>query len=150
MVRLLTLIGLLCFSLACNRHSNDPTGTVPADFELVFGSGGGITGLWQGFTLQADGRLLRWNGPMAGANETVAGSVSMDDRRALWNEIEAAKFFEETKDERGNMTRRISVTANEKTHHVYWPMVVGTQETQPLDRLYERCEETASRASTSG
>jgi hypothetical protein len=88
---------------------------------------------------------MRWEGNMAGENETPAGKLSAAQRAELWREIQDAKFFDVHQDERGNMTRRISVTANQKTHHAYWPMGSSSAPVESFERLYETCLRLAAR-----
>ena len=49
----LLLIG--CASSTAGRADRGET-NVPSDLVIEFGEGGGMTGLWSGFTLQASGR----------------------------------------------------------------------------------------------
>jgi hypothetical protein len=142
--RSLGLISCLVLVLACHPNPSESDTKTPEDFGLTFGSGGGVTGRWQGFTLEPDGDLVRWQGSMAGANEQPAGTLTGEQRAALWRAIQGAKFFEHNQDERGNMTRRISVTASQKTHHAYWPMGSTGPGIHDLDRLFETCERIAS------
>ncbi len=103
-----------------NKSSPQETDKPPADFSLVFGEGGGFTGLWQGYTINAEGSISSWQGRMAGENAKPSGQLSGKQMKALWQELHKTSFFTQESDERGNMTAIMRVTANGATKELAW------------------------------
>jgi hypothetical protein len=124
-----------------NRHK-----PIPADLRVVFGEGGGFVGTWRGFTIEADGSLWRWSGPVAEAAAERVGMLSKHEMRAVWNWIEEASFFEAEGGEPSNLTAVIRVRANDREHRVTWSPGVEAVE-PPLsetDALYRKLGHLAS------
>lgn len=149
------LFGVLIFSLlcvSCSKKNKQPDGTpknVPSDFSIRFGEGGGFTGLWKGYTIQADGTILSWQGRMAGENPKIAGQVSVEQVQALWQEIQNADFFVTQADQKGNMTKFMLVTANSKSHEVSWPGEMGQKAASApnsLEQLQQFCQKIVEQA----
>ena len=103
-----------------NKSSAPGTDKPPADFNLVFGEGGGFTGLWQGFAIHADGTVTSWQGKAPGENAKPSGKLSGKQMKALWQEIHKSSFFSQEMNERGNMTAIMRVTANGATKELAW------------------------------
>jgi hypothetical protein len=145
----LYLFAFLALFSACapaTQNSNQAP-AVPADLLIVFGSGGGVTGMWEGHTIQPDGAVLAWNGRVAEENPRPAGMLSAEQRTTLWKKINEIGFFDLKEDERGNMTSLFRVTANSRTHEVYWvPRLGGPVAASPLQQLYTLGQETVSHA----
>src|SRR5262245_59831021 len=59
-----------------NKSSAQNADKPPADFRLVFGRGGGFTGMWQGHTVDSSGTIYSWQGKMAGENLRSIGQLS--------------------------------------------------------------------------
>ena len=118
----LLMIALLAF--ACSK-TKKPAGSnsqdIPADLQIQFGEGGGFTGMWQGYTIQADGTVSTWQGRTVGDKPEVIGKLSSEQLQALWREVQSADFFAQSLSETGNMTAILQVTANKKQHVVKWP-----------------------------
>jgi len=138
----------LLVTLGCagsGRQTESPMGST--GYELRFGEGGGITGLWTGYTVEADGRLTRWEGRSAGANPEAVGTVDAASRAAFWSAVTEGGILDADRDESGNLTRMITVVeSGEDPHTVKWAL--GASET-PLDRVYgellSRAEHLASK-----
>ena len=126
-IRLSLLVAVLVSGLSCAGSG------VPKDFKVVFGEGGGVTGQWRGHTIAADGQVETWAGASAEVNPKPAGKLS-----ELALELEKSGYFEIERNEPGNMTRFIRVTANEETHEVTWP-AGGSDDT--LEGLLAFCRE---------
>ena len=103
------------------RAENRP----PADFAAMVGQGGGVTGLWQGYTMEAGGDVQAWEGRMAGENPKPAGRLGRDDRSRLWRLVQEKSFLSMEPGVPGNMTYFLEVTADAKTHRVQWSDATG-------------------------
>ena len=112
--------------------------TVPEDFSIVFGQGGGFTGLWNGFTIRANGSVLAWSGPIQNENSEVIGTLHSEQIQALWGQIKEADYFNQESRESGNMTTFMEITADSIVHRTSWiPHLEGIEEpTSPLEILY--------------
>ena len=133
----------LVLAIGCAK-STGGAGSVPEDFEMSLGEGGGITGLWQGHTVTADGRVSTWNGRSEKAEREPAGSVDPATCATLWTALREADFFELDSHESGNMTRVMEVTANGQTHAVRWAL--GDEQASALETLYGACRDALTAA----
>lgn len=106
-----TLLFLAAFIGCTNSsvHTEAADASVPEDFSMIFGQGGGFAWLWSGYTIQA-----------------------------LWKQIQKADYFNQNSRETGNMTAFMEVTAESTVHRTSWiPIVEGIEEpTTPLEILY--------------
>lgn len=132
---------LLASLSACakeNKSSAAGAGAVPKDFHLVFGEGGGFTGLWQGHTVTAAGVIYSWKGRRPGENQRPAGRLSGKQVQALWQEIQRAGFFAQEWNERGNMTAVLRVTANGATREWAWVPSSGSSAAKTAPQQLQR------------
>jgi hypothetical protein len=114
----------------------NPEGGSPgasSGYVLRFGEGGGITGLWSGYTIEADGRLLHWAGRSEGANAEEVGRIDAASRAAFWSTIVEGGVLDLESQETGNLTRTITVIEDDAPHTVRWAL--GPAQTA-LDRVY--------------
>ncbi|MCK4306419.1 MAG: hypothetical protein KAY24_19410 [Candidatus Eisenbacteria sp.] len=149
---LVYLVCLCCLPIlaSCSRSeqrnssqtgkSRSSAGALPTDLTIVFGEGGGFTGLWEGYTIQPDGNVLHWRGPVAEQDPQQVGRLSETDRRDLWAKIRQQDFFAQESREPGELTRFFRVTADGKTHQIQWVPQIGTaQDTFVPAELYGHC-----------
>ena len=88
--------------------------TMPDDFAVSVGSGGGFAGAWFSTAVAADGTVTSVRtGPDAPGDE-VLGVVSDEARRRMWRRLHEDRFFALT-NQPGNMSTSITVTANGRT-----------------------------------
>lgn len=150
---LLSVLALGAYS--CGRDGSNLVTTdaplpeaVPPDFRLVAGSGGGFTGRWDGFVVRADGTVLEWAGIGASADSTVIGRLKAATIDSLWQEVRAARFFQNPGGEPGNMSAFLEVRAEGRTHRVVWvPSVEGLEPpANPTEALYRAARRLAAGA----
>lgn len=141
------LVGMIGLS-ACSKKNVNQQPPMPKDFSLMFGEGGGITGVWQGHTIQADGTVLVWQGKTAGEAPQPAGKLSSKQMKSLWQQVHAANFFTATENDNGNLTTFMRVTANQQTHEASWTPQLGALagKNSSLQQLYKFCRETTEKA----
>jgi len=154
---LLTVLALGAYS--CGRDGSNLATTdaplpetVPPDFRLVAGSGGGFTGRWDGFVVRADGTVLEWAGIGAHADSTVAGRLNAASIDSLWKWVQEARFFEDAGGEPGNMSAFLEIRAEGRTHRVVWvPTVEGLEPpANPTEALYRVARRMAAGAAREG
>ncbi len=115
----LLLIG--CASSTAGRADRGETGNVPSDLVIEFGEGGGVTGLWSGFTLQADGNVEEWSGRAAGENRTQKGRLSSSAVKEIWERLQKLELLTlSLPPTRGNMTRILTVRAQGSLREFVW------------------------------
>lgn len=133
------LLGSILLLSDCSR-SPDPKSAAapPSDFTVVFGAGAGAIGLWEGYTIRADGVLQSWRGAFAELNPSSAGQLDAAVLRTVWAEVGKVKFFEKNVRDHGEYEHFIRVTAEGKTHEVSWvPMTRADGDVSELTRLYK-------------
>jgi len=115
-------------------------------YRLVCGEGGGFTGRYSGFILEADGRILDWEGiDASSAPTTPMGTVSAGDRRRLWSRLTDAGFFGRDVNEPGNWNRFVRVEAIADTQMWNWSHAPGADSTARVT-IWEACQEIRRQA----
>ncbi|MCA9735330.1 MAG: hypothetical protein H6696_03770 [Deferribacteres bacterium] len=136
---------VLAIFIACtgNHENKNSDSSPPDDLTIVFGEGGGITGLWQGYTIESDGSVLTWQGRVAEANPTAAGKISEEALSRLWQSINENKIFTQSGTEPGNITRFLRITSKKQKKQLNWAQSVNDK-TSELNQFYDLCREIVS------
>jgi len=114
---------------AVRGADNTVDASAPA-YRLACSEGGGFTGGWSGFVLEADGRVATWQGRDAESSpKTPAGTATTGERNRLWSALESAGFFTRTVNEPGNMTRTVQVEAGARSSAWTWSFSPGPDST---------------------
>ncbi len=117
---------------------------------MTLGQGGGFAGLWSGFTIEADGSIVEWSGPVAESNTRPAGTLTPEQAAAVWRDVIQTDFFSQKIDERGEMTAFLKIYADSIEHRVSW--IPGLEEMEPpkhpAEALYWRTRKMALTAKT--
>ena len=119
---------LLGFCLAISMsffacHSASREQISPAkDFTIIFGSGGGFTGMAEGYVIHGDGQIEKWSGPYFRRSkaETV-GVVTSEALQPLRQMFETKAFERWSYQETGNMTTQVWCISGNDTTAVSWP-----------------------------
>lgn len=115
------LSGLGCGSSAPASEDDPPSlASVPKDFRLVLGEGGGATGRWSGYTLERDGAVLAWQGPVAETDPNRIATLSPAEVSMFWREAVEADILEADMQDAGNRTAFVEIRANGREHRVSW------------------------------
>lgn len=148
----LTLLVLITGGSACKSEravqtNVDPTseetmdseeGGVPDDFRMVFGQGGGFSGFWNGYAIEADGQVTSWTGRTQEADTLASGRLEPADLADLWRRVQEVGVLDRIARDTGNMTAFIELTAEGRSRRVSW--VPGAEGVEPpvsdLDALY--------------
>ena len=129
----------------CSKSSKkaDDQIAIPAQFSIMFGQGGGFTGRWSGYTIEADGTLLKWDGRYAEDGAKPIAQLTPEQMGSLWQCVNDHNFFDRIREEYGNQTAIMRVTAEADTHRVSWKPVVRESKypLTPLDSLYFQVHE---------
>lgn len=121
--------------------------TIPSDFQLVIGEGGGFTGQWSGYLVDSTGAVSTWRGISPEQNVKRTAKLARQQFAKLWQTIVNARFFDIDSSGTGNMTVAMQVTANGTVHRTSWAKPSGTR--SPLTQvqaLYDTCRTIVTRA----
>ena len=81
--------------------------------------------MWEGFTVEAGGSVLRWSGFIEGDDEQPAGTLSEAQMAEIWQRLSHDDLLNLDLSETGNMTAFIEVSAEGETRRLSWE--VGTE-----------------------
>ncbi len=125
------------FGCAQTPHTDTrtPQSSIPHDFRLLLSEGGGVTGRWQGFLIHADGQVFRWQGGLARADSQQVGRLKPEQLRSLWQQIQSRQLLSAELLSPGNMSQKIEITANGKTHRLIW---ASNSDASPLQKQVSR------------
>jgi hypothetical protein len=140
-----------CSSSSRSDMADAPqTEPVPTDFKLTLGQGGGFAGRWTGFTIDHDGTISEWSGPVAESNMHPAGTLSSQQLQAIWRDATESEFFSQEIAESGELTAFLKINADSIEHRVFW--IPGVEELEspkhPAEAMYRRTLKVASAAKT--
>ncbi len=127
---LLLIVLLLAAASGCTSQRRAPgpqpdrTG-VPDDLRITFGREGGFAGRLAGHTIRADGSVAAWEGRAVGQQERVIATLAPDSLSVLWGAVQEVRFFEHDRQEVGDMTAFVNVTAAGRSHRVAWVVRPG-------------------------
>ena len=133
---LAVLLGTAC-SPTGEIASDSSTETPPADLVVLFGRHGvGGSGV-AGYTIRADGTVLRWEGIAPESTVLAEGRVGADRVQALWDHLRAVGFWERQQ-QAMNPTHFITATANGESRRVTWHAPIGAAPPDTdVQRLYD-------------
>lgn len=122
-------------------HTRSNTSTKedsPQVFSLIFGEGGGITGRWQGFTVDTDGVISRWEGRVAGENAKAVGSLSRDELASIWKRSTELRQLASGVSKKGDLTYFILLTSNGSKNEYTW-IADGSSSSKVLHDFHSYC-----------
>lgn len=110
----------ICFS-ACHSASRDQISPAK-DFTIIFGSGGGFTGMAEGYIIRSDGKIEKWSGLYFRRSqiETV-GVVTQEALQPLRQIFEAKTYEQWSYQDTANMTTQVWCISGHDTTVVSWP-----------------------------
>lgn len=135
---------LLLLSCSSGRSNGTMSDSVPKDFKLSFGEGGGITGRWIGFTIVADGSVLKWDGGRAEENVTARTKLSSEELSTLWQRVKILQHVTDSVLEKGNITYYLRLTANATSREFTWTSN-RSESVRNLEELLHYCQSIIER-----
>jgi hypothetical protein len=125
-------------------HNNSTP--VPADLKIVFGEGGGFSGLWSGYTILAGDTVFSWKGKSFGENPTFAGTLPHDSLESLWQVIQELQLLERPSNViRANYVQALAVSAHGADHMFAWEPSMSADSTMASAiAIRTRCLSTIS------
>jgi hypothetical protein len=114
---ILTTIGI---SGCCDCGKTTATSYPPTTISIS--EGGGVTGQFVGYTIDAGGTVHTWRGFAASKRDSTAvGTLDAAAYRDLLHTAYASHFSELRQYETGNMTATLEVTSGELLYRFVWP-----------------------------
>ena len=133
---------IACIAAACaSQRDVSEDKQLPENLEIQFGSGGGFTGLWTGYTIRGDGTVLKWQGRAAGQNAQKRKEISREAVHELWSALQANSFQTLSTSEEGNMTLFIRIQTKDVDKSISWPQSASSTRYQLENKLFKACEE---------
>lgn len=142
-----TAISLLsCQIFEPSKREFRSTISIPSDFQLTTGEGGGFTGRWNGYIVDSTGTVFSWRGITPGQNTVRITKLARPEFDKLWQTIVNARFFDIDTMGTGNITLTMQVMAAGKVHRASWAKPAETQSRPaPVHILYDSCRAIVSR-----
>lgn len=123
-IAFLSLIPLLWVNGCCScrdaAQKND-TALFTQPFEISLSTGGGVSGLVNGYILSSDGSIKRFSKwPGKDREVEAVGSLDLRDLLAIKHEVDEKKLFELNLKDYGNMTTYLHVTDGDHSTVLNW------------------------------
>jgi len=114
---------------------------IPKNYSILVGTGGGSLGLWQGYTIQADGKILSWQGKKAGDNPIFFKNYDNKFPQKIWEIIlkdSILKYAGEGNYSYGNTTNIIKINRNDSLHIIIWDPSIKNDTVEILNSAYKK------------
>jgi hypothetical protein len=121
----------MCFC-ACHSASRDQI-SPEKDFTIIFGSGGGFTGMAEGYIIHGNGKIEKWSGLYFRRDKLeTLGTAKPETLQPLRQMFEANNAFKQQPyQQTGNMTTRVWCISGGDTTIVSWPGMEPGKEVPP-------------------
>ena len=93
---------------------------MPKDFRLTIGTFGGITGLWEGFTIQNDFKVYHWKGNFKNENSKLIAEFNSEIILKIIEMAKEKNFIGMTKEKPGNLSRLLEFDLNGEKSIAIW------------------------------
>ncbi len=114
---------------------------IPENYSILVGTGGGSLGLWQGYTIQSDGKILSWQGKKAGDNPIFFKNYDNKFPQKIWEIIlkdSILKYAGEGNYSYGNTTNIIKINRNDSLHIIIWDPSIKNDTVEILNSAYKK------------
>jgi hypothetical protein len=133
----------LLFFCACHSTSREQ---VPSekDFTIIFGSGGGFTGMAEGYIIRSNGKIEKWSGRYFRHDKVDAfGTVSQKALKPVRQMFDTKAFAKWSYQQTGNMTTRLWCISGKDTTTVSWSGLEPDKDVpQPIQDFYSKLKQT--------
>lgn len=120
----------ICFC-ACHSASRDQISPAK-DFTIIFGSGGGFTGMAEGYIIHGNGKIEKWSGFYFRRDKLeTLGTATPEALQPLRQMFEANSFKQQPYQQTGNMTTQVWCISGSDTTVVSWPGLEPGKEVPP-------------------
>ncbi|HPD33376.1 MAG TPA: hypothetical protein PKV40_03400 [Candidatus Kapabacteria bacterium] len=114
---------------------------IPENYSILVGTGGGSLGLWQGYTIQSDGKILSWQGKKAGDNPIFFKNYDNKFPQKIWEIIlkdSILKYAGEGNYSYGNTTNIIKINRNDSLHIIIWDPSIKNDTVEIMNSAYKK------------
>ena len=140
------MIALLIGAGGCkNGESASDGSAVPPDLEIIFGQQGTFAGRGMGYSIDANGNVVRWEGKYPGEVTEAEATIDSKQVRRLWRRAEDIEFLSMQDQAMATVYSFISVTAGGESRRVTWAERDADAPT-PAQEFFDECMETAREA----
>jgi hypothetical protein len=109
------------------------------EFTVIFGSGGGFTGMANGYVIHSDGKIEKWSGLYFRRDQSAPlGTASAESLQPLRQQFAAQAFKKWSFQETGNMTTRLWCISGGDTTVVSWNGLEPGEHVPPAIRDFYR------------
>jgi hypothetical protein len=103
-------------------------------FSIELSSGGGFSGLWNGFILHSDGTIESWQGKQSKTEGvTRLGTIDAGEINEIKAMIEKDGIMGRAFRETGNMTTMLRVTDGDEMRFITWPGTIEDDAKMPAE-----------------
>jgi hypothetical protein len=131
------MLSLFILTACSSKSRQQPPGA--KEFTVIFGRGGGFSGMTDGYIIHSNGRVEKWSGQYfrRGKVEALSKVVSSDILTPLEEMFDTEDFTQWSYQETGNMTTRVWCISGQDTTVVSWNGTEpGKEVPQPIRDLY--------------
>ena len=118
---------------------------IPSDLKIVFGQQGTFAGRGMGYSIDASGEVVRWEGKFPGENTEASATVEENHVRSLWNHAQEIGFLEMQDQAMSTINYFVTLTANGESRRVTW-IERNEDALTPAQRFYDECRAVARSA----
>lgn len=131
-----------CAPMSPSTHNGSPA--IPADLQIVLGEGGGFSGLWTGYSIQASDTVFEWKGKSFGENPVFAGMLPHDSLSVLWQLARGLRLSERPSNVvHANYVEALKIFVNGSEHMFTWEPSMSPDSTTASTAAYRaRCLST--------
>lgn len=128
---------LLPFLMACTSKSHQQS-SATNEFAVIFGSGGGFTGMAAGYIIHSNGEVEKWSGQYFRRDQIKPMGVVASEALKPLNEIFSSGILAQwSHQETGNMTTQMWCISGQDTTRVSWKGTEpGDEVPQPIRDFY--------------
>jgi len=144
--RCLPIILLLALSFGgCKQgeKTSAQANPVPEDLKLTFGQSGGFAGRMMGYSIDAGGTVVRWEGKYPEENRQATSTLDQAQVQQLWDHATAIELLEMQEQVMDNIVWFVTVTAEGESRRVTW----NKQDPEaPVQQFFNACMDLAKTA----
>ncbi len=153
-----TLFGMLLMGYGgCKQTEQKPTmeeerqtvrtgsDDVPADLKIIFGQQGTFAGRGMGYSINAGGEVLRWEGKYPEENTEASATVDAAHVQRLWKYAQEIGFLEIQEQAMATVNNFITLTAGGESRRVTW-VQRDEDALTPAQKFYDECMVVAKTA----
>jgi hypothetical protein len=111
---------------------------IPKNYNILIGSGGGSTGLWEGYIIQSDTQILSWKGRKAGDNPTFLKNYTNEFPKKIWEIVQKDSLSNVKYQNPGNLSYIIKISVNDSINTIIWDPFLKNDTINKLNASYEK------------